>query len=260
MEEVESMSIYTHIWLHVGHFLSYKRRCHFTFTFPCLITRQIWLLERSAWLQWLQPDISQCQAFPRRTLPMSPSLDLETPSAIPSPQWKLKNVLTLTPLLYTDMQYSGTFQNNHHVHFANVLLRSRCQARTVRNECHYNMFCHCVVIYTLTTFKSNWALFISIIIQSGPVKSQVFNSGSFLIHREVEATQVCSDSRWSQWFGNLGHYLLSVLHKNVCNLRVQLETFVSAPYIIPGFMEKLNPPVHAEEIPEWAYWQTCLGS
>lgn len=161
MEEMACVSIYTHIWLHVGFFLSYKLRCQFTFTFPCLITRWIWFLGRSVWLQWLQPDISQCQAFPRRALPMSPSLDLETPSAIPSPQWKLKNVLTLKSLLYTDMQYSGTFQNNH-VHFANVLLGSRCWARAARAECRDNVFRHCVVIYTVTALRSNWALFISI--------------------------------------------------------------------------------------------------
>lgn len=155
--------IYMHIWLHVGLFFSYKLRCQFTFTFPCLITRWIWFLGRSVWLQWLQPDISQCQAFPRRVLPMSPSLDLETPSAIPSPQWKLKNVLTLKSLLYTDMQYSGTFQNNH-VHFANVLLSSRCWARAARAECCDNRVLSRCCQYTLVTLKCNWALFISSII------------------------------------------------------------------------------------------------
>lgn len=99
--------IYTCAWLYGGPFLSWKLRCQFALTFPFLITRWIWFLGRSDWLQWLQPDISQCQAFPRITLPMSLCLDLETPSAIPSPQWKLKNVLTLKSPLCTDLQYSG---------------------------------------------------------------------------------------------------------------------------------------------------------
>lgn len=124
MEEMAHESINIHVRLHVGLFLSCKLQCQLTFTFPFLITRWIWFLGRSVWLRWLQPDISQCQAFPRIALPMSPSLDLETPSAIPSPQWKLKNVLTLKSLLCTDMQYSGTFQSNH-ICFANVVLGSR---------------------------------------------------------------------------------------------------------------------------------------
>lgn len=158
MEEMACVSIYMYIWLHVGLFLSYKLRCQF-FTFPHLITRWIWFLGRSVWLRWLQPDISQCQAFPRRALPMSPSLDLETPAAIPSPQWKLKNVLTLKSRLYTYAIFRDISEQScsfcKHAPQLQVLGGA---------ECHDNLFCHCVVIYTLTPFKSISALFISVII------------------------------------------------------------------------------------------------
>jgi len=103
------------------------------------------------------------------------------------------------------------------------------------------MFCHCLVIYTLKTLKSNWALFISTIIWSGLIKSEPLNSGSFWLVEKQKSCKLALTPGWLQLFGNLGCYLLSVLHKCICNLRVQLEAFVSAPYIILGFMEKIEP-------------------
>lgn len=187
---------------------------------------------------------------------MSPSLDLETPSAIPNPQWKRKMCWRWHPSCTQMCKIWGHFRTSTFV------LQTRSWALGAGPElCELGAvitgFCHCVVVYTRMALKYNWALFISLIIWSGLANSQGFNSGA-----EKQKTCKCALSPGRlQWFVNLGHrYLLLVLHKRICNCRVQLQRLVCAPYIILGFMEKLNSPVHAEEIPKWAYWQTCLGS
>lgn len=86
--------------------------------------------------------------------------------------------------------------------------------------------------------ESNWPLFISIIIQTGIWSSDLFDP----LRSKRTASFLC-DFGWLQWSGNLGCYPKAVLHKCICNPRVQLETFVSAPYIIlsVGLHGKIEP-------------------
>lgn len=189
-EGVACVPMYAHIWLHWV-FSELQSRCQFPFTLPCLITSWLWFLGRSVWLQSHWPDTLQCQAFPRT----APSLDLETPSAIPS----LETPSAQFQEKCADIEIPA---EHRHAIFGDISEQSRMFFKAPGAV--ITLSCHSVVIYAL---KSNWILFIFTIIG---LNLWALILGFFLIHGEVEELQVFSGSRVTAViFGSLSCYLLS---------------------------------------------------